>query len=134
MANRKMKGFGQKFLTGLVKFVNWFTDNGIPIPMIRKNKRGDFTATCSFVAFGAGVFLLILAGNKLEFLGRTFTVPTYDPLVLLAFISPSQMFYVWRRGQDAKRETEMQKIRVTQAVNGSFHTDPIEMDEPINES
>jgi hypothetical protein len=72
------------------KLINFFTDNGLPLPLIRHRGRGDLVATLVVYFSIILGLLLLLGGSSMEYLeaGRKVTIKIPELKSLTAALAP----------------------------------------------
>lgn len=88
------------------KWYNFFTDNGLPVPLVRHNGRGDLIATIVVLFAACVAFLLMFGGSTYSSGGINIVVPTLQSFtsaaVALVSVLGAIIGYVSKRKQDLK--------------------------------
>ena len=82
------------------RWYDWWTDHGIPLPLIRHRGRGDLMATALVLSLAVVLTSLLFAGATVPLLGMK--IAKIDSVVVLTVLGAATGGYVWKRGQDRK--------------------------------
>ena len=78
------------------KWWNFFSDNGVPVPLIRHKGRGDLVATAMVLSFATVLTSLLFNGSEVFGL----TIAEIPEVVVLTVLGSVTTGYVWKRSQD----------------------------------
>jgi len=99
----------------LQALLNWWSDNGLPVPLIRHNGRGDLVATLALLGFGVLAVILLVGGSSVTLApnaliaGGTVEIPRLDSIGAgLAALTPAiggLIAYIVKRKHDLLDES-----------------------------